>query len=107
MNLAPGFFVGVKRRASGFQGPTTMQTSLILAAGLLMAAPTLAQAQTNAQTRYGRLICNPSSWNPQCGRPAQADPYAVYSYDGRLIGRDPDPNIRMRLRDEDAYFRNR
>lgn len=84
-----------------------MKTSLILAVALCLAAPALSHAQTNAQTRYGRLICNPSSWNPQCGRPAQADPYAVYSYDGRLIGRDPDPNIRMRLRDEDAYYRNR
>jgi hypothetical protein len=88
-----------------------MKTSFALAAALLMAIPALAptpgHAQTNAQTRYGRLICNPSLWSPQCGRPAQADPYAVYSYDGRLIGRDPDPNIRMRLRDEDAYFRNR
>lgn len=30
----------------------------------------------------------------------------VYSYDGRRIGADPDPNVRMRLRDEDAFFRN-
>jgi len=29
----------------------------------------------------------------------------VYSYDGRLIGRDPDPNIRRSLRDEDAFYR--
>lgn len=29
----------------------------------------------------------------------------VYSYDGRLIGRDPDPNIRQSLRDEDWFYR--
>lgn len=29
----------------------------------------------------------------------------VYSYDGRLIGRDPDPNIRQSLRDEDFRYR--
>lgn len=29
----------------------------------------------------------------------------VYSYDGRLIGRDPDPNIRQSLRDEDWRYR--
>lgn len=35
------------------------------------------------------------------------DPYAVYSYDGRPIGRDPDANIRQSLRDEDWFFRFR
>lgn len=29
----------------------------------------------------------------------------VYSHDGRLIGRDPDPNIRQSLRDEDWRYR--
>ena len=29
---------------------------------------------------------------------AQKDPYAVYDYDGRLAGRDPDPNIRAAIR---------
>ena len=29
----------------------------------------------------------------------------VYSHDGRLIGRDPDPNVRRSLRDEDALYR--
>ena len=31
----------------------------------------------------------------------------VISPSGRFIGRDPDPNVRQRLRDEDMFFRNR
>ena len=28
----------------------------------------------------------------------QHDPYTVYDYDGRVAGRDPDPNIRAAIR---------
>jgi hypothetical protein len=28
----------------------------------------------------------------------QNDPYTVYDYDGRVAGRDPDPNIRAAIR---------
>jgi len=43
----------------------------------------------------------------ECTLAQRADRFNVYSYDGRLIGRDPDANIRMQLRGDDAFLRSR
>ena len=74
----------------------------LLGVSLAAAAPAFAgQARRHVDT-----CRNVSAWDQQCSRVQRADPYNVYSYDGRLIGRDPDPNIRRSLQDEDAYYRN-
>lgn len=52
-----------------------------------------------------RMDCrNLSVGDQDCRRSVQRNGIDVRSYDGRLIGRDPDPNVRMRLRDEDARY---
>lgn len=82
-----------------------MKTPLILAAILLAATPALAR---EGHRHYRQSCQNLSVGDQECGRSAaRNDPFAVYAYDGRLIGRDPDANVRMRLRDEDARFRHR
>lgn len=47
-----------------------------------------------------------SAADQHCSRNQRTDRTDVYADDGRLIGRDPDPNIRRSLREEDAYYRN-
>lgn len=83
-----------------------MKVLALIAVAALVATPALAAKAKNKHHRhhgaYQRVV--PSDWRHSQNR---YDPYAVYSYDGRLIGRDPDPNIRQSLRDEDWYFRYR
>jgi hypothetical protein len=64
-----------------------MKTSVLvtaLIAAVAFAAPAEAKKRKQAQ--------------PQKPAIAQKDPYAVYDFDGRLAGRDPDPNIRAAIR---------
>jgi len=86
-----------------------MKVLTLIAVAALVTTPALAaQAKQKHQRLHGgyhRVVPGAASdWRRSNNR---YDPYAVYSYDGRLIGRDPDPNIRQSLRDEDWYFRYR
>ena len=80
------------------------------------AMATLAMAATpadagSAKRHAGQGCRNISAGDQGCTRHQRRNAYNaynssnVYSYDGRLIGRDPDPNVRRSLRDEDAYYR--
>jgi hypothetical protein len=55
-----------------------------LAAAFALAAPAEAAKRKSASAQKPAV--------------AQADPTAVYDYQGQLIGRDPDPNIRAMMR---------
>jgi|GWRWMinimDraft_15_1066023.scaffolds.fasta_scaffold19328_2 hypothetical protein len=83
-----------------------MKLAIFVALGIVATSPALA-AGGNASRWHDRDCRNISVGDQACGVSRRADRYAVYSYDGRLIGRDPDANVRMKLRDEDAYFRGR
>lgn len=83
----------------------------LVAVAVAVATPALAAGKKKKSPRhqqsYNQAYLGDDYYGPQNRRGIRIDSYDVYSYDGRLIGRDPDPNIRMRLQDEDAYFRNR
>lgn len=83
-----------------------MKVLALIAVAALVTTPALAGKAKHKHPHhhgtYQRVV--PGDWRHSQNR---YDPYAVYSYDGRLIGRDPDPNIRQSLRDEDWYFRYR
>jgi hypothetical protein len=84
-----------------------MKLPLILTFALVAAAPALAAGghskHTNGRTARSALALPDRAWSS----PRHGDRSAVYSDDGRLVGRDPDPSVRMRLRDEDAVYRGR
>ena len=83
-----------------------MKLGALVTIGLVAAATPALAGGTHRQLRISQ--CQNLSVNDQECVPGQrADRNNVYSYDGRLIGRDPDPNVRMQLRDEDARFRLR
>lgn len=81
----------------------------LVAVAVAVATPSLAASKKKKSPRaaqaYNQMYAH-DGYGPQSRHAFRADPYDVYSYDGRLIGRDPDPNIRMRLRDEDAWLRH-
>lgn len=81
----------------------------LVAVAVAVATPALAASKKKKTPRhqqsYNQMYQGDDYYGPRNRRGIRVDSYDVYSYDGRLIGRDPDPNIRMRLRDEDAYFR--
>jgi hypothetical protein len=82
-----------------------MKYAIAFALALIAASP--AMAGSNQRGHWGdRAGCrNLSAGDQACGYGSRGDRFSVYSYDGRLIGRDPDPNIRKSLRDEDARYR--
>ena len=59
--------------------------AIALIAAVAFAAP--ADAKKRKQVRHDQ---KPAA--------AQNDPYAVIDFDGRIAGRDPDPNIRAAIR---------
>lgn len=83
----------------------------LVAVAVAVATPALAASKKKKSPRhqqsYNQMYYGDYYYGPRNRRGIRVDSFDVYSYDGRWIGRDPDPNIRMRLRDEDAYFRNR
>ena len=82
-----------------------MKYSIALALALL--ASSSAMAGSNRAGHWtDRAGCrNLSAGDQACTYRSRGDRFSVYSYDGRLIGRDPDPNVRKSLRDEDARYR--
>jgi hypothetical protein len=80
-------------------------TALVLAALALAAGPALAGAAKKPHWSRAQARCLPSVHDQECSPAQRYDRLNVYSYDGRLIGRDPDPNIRMQLRDDDLWLR--
>ena len=77
--------------------------ALVLAAAsiaALLATPADAKQRHQAVPRdqFNQLQLPGSAISPA------DDPTGVYR-NGRLIGRDPDPNIRMQLRDDDLWLR--
>jgi hypothetical protein len=88
---------------------TTMKKMLLATAILLIASPALAQSYTpglsgnmdgytqkgpqsvyqGAQAAFARVLP---------GRQASPTPYAVYDSQGKVIGADPDANVRLQLR---------
>jgi hypothetical protein len=87
----------------------------LVAVAVAVATPALAASKKKKMPRhqqpYNQMYYGDDYgdyyYGPQNRRAIRLDSYDVYSNDGRLIGRDPDPNIRMRLRDDDMWYRNR
>lgn len=73
-----------------------MKVLPLIAVAALVTTPALAaQAkQKNHRHHSGYHRIAPGSAGDWRNSQNRYDPYNVYSYDGRLIGRDPDPNIR-------------
>jgi len=88
------------------KAPALKALALVAAAALVTTPALAGKAKQKHHRQHGAYHHRvaPGDWRHSRNR---YDPYAVYSYDGRLIGRDPDPNIRQSLRDEDWYFRYR
>jgi hypothetical protein len=83
-----------------------MKTITVAALVLLAASPALAAGGKKKMPRHDHSYnqISPSEADRTTG---YNDPYVARSYNGRrIVGRDPDPNIRQSLRDEDAFFRN-
>lgn len=83
----------------------------LVAVAVAIATPALAAGKKKKAPRYqqsyNQMYYGDHYYGPQNRRGIRVDSYDVYSNDGRWVGRDPDPNIRMRLRDEDMWYRNR
>ena len=81
-------------------------SKLIIVAAIGLAALTGSPVSASHARRHVAACQNMSSGDQGCVRGQQANRFDVYSSDGRLIGRDPDPNVRRSLQDEDALYRN-
>jgi hypothetical protein len=80
--------------------------ALVVAALAVAATPVL--AASSKKPNWPAVPCRGASVGDQeCSSAQRYDRANVYAYDGRLIGRDPDANVRMQLRDEDAWLRSR
>jgi hypothetical protein len=83
----------------------------LVAVAVAVATPALAASKKKklprAQQSYNQVYPQDDYYDHQNRRAVRIDSFDVYSNNGQWIGRDPDPNIRMRLRDEDMFFRNR
>jgi len=84
-----------------------MKLAILAATSLLVAAAPALAGHANRQHSRAIQCQNLSVGDQECVPGQRADRNNVYSFDGRLIGRDPDANVRMQLRDEDARYRFR
>lgn len=79
-------------------------TAIALAA--LVATPALAAGGKKKPVRHYHNSYNQMGYGDRQFDRYGRESYTVRSYSGRrVVGRDPDPNVRQSLRDEDAYFR--
>lgn len=82
-----------------------MKTCIAMVLAALVVTPAFAGSGKKKVHRHHNTYNQMAPWDAPRGY-NRNDPYEVRSYGGRrVIGRDPDPNIRRSLRDEDAFFR--
>lgn len=83
-----------------------MKIITAIALATLVATPAFAASGKKKQIRHYHNSYNQMGYDGRQFDRYGRESYTVRSYSGRrVIGRDPDPNVRQSLRDEDAYFR--